>query len=277
MLNMIRQEQNSGSGLHGRFLKGTVVSVVDDDGVQRSRVRIPDVHKGIKDEDLPMASSMGAGGTAAGVGAVNPHPVGSNVWVLHQGNDLYHPMIMGGVNDKSNKLGSVVDKDHKKPDGFVKGEKYADNYGHVSAQGFPDGSLLAMDHKNGTFDYHHKSGTRIRMDGDGNMSVEVAGKSGKKVGSGLNLTIKGPVNITTEDKATITASELNVNCTGGMTWKINGVWKVDASSYEFNGGQSKFPPSSQSGPGNANVQKPNLSFTPRDTPSIPSPAGKHDH
>jgi len=254
-----RQQQNT--GLRNLFT-GTVVDNNDPERRQRVKVRIPDVHRGIGDADLPWARKKDGSGAAAGVGEVRVPPVGAKVSVEFRNGDQYQPEYGG----------TPVSDDVGVEDSFP---NYPNSYGWVDQAGnsviidTTDGSnSITITHCSGTVIQIDNTGKiklsaadNILMEGQGDIAFKCNGKFSVDAGAGIALKGNG-ASIGMEGSMDIRGS--NVQVQGGSV-HLKG--NVQATNDPTVTGASPAGPQSPSAPN---------SITPGTRPVIPSPAGQTD-
>lgn len=188
--------------------RGYVVDNQDPEKRQRVKVRIPQLHRDISDEDLPwsMPSNTGQAHSGSGVGAVDVANEGALVEVWFEEDDPHNPRYGGSP---------PVDNMHE--DNEILGEDYPHTNGQVDSAG----NKWTVNKLRNEVLFQHKSGSSAFYDGAGNIVMHAAGKltlvgsqgvdvvssSGIRVhGGGPGVDIKGgPVNLNSSS-ASATAS-----------------------------------------------------------------------
>ena len=166
---------------------GTVIDNNDPKKMGRVRIRIPNVHNDVADNELPWSVNMAS---SSGSGAVNVPKTGDQVYANVDGNQ---PGFMGSVVSAS-----------------TLGEKLATNY--PSRKGFVTESGVSgfVDVATGLVEFDNGAGCVVALDPGGNVSLNGVGTLNLSVSG--NITITGPA-ITLAGNVEITG-DLNV---GGDT------------------------------------------------------------
>lgn len=171
----------------------------------RVKIRIPQLHRGIPDEDLPwsMPSSEATAHAGAGVGGVNVPPKGAKVGVKMQSNDPH--VVQYGA--------TVSTEDVSKEHPHIKDEDYP----HV--QGFKDhaGNVLRVNTKEGKVEasYTHVSGSSISIDKDGNIHFVSMKKLVFSSPEGVDISSDGPINV--HSKGALSHKGATISQNGGDT------------------------------------------------------------
>ncbi len=157
--------------------------------IQRVKVRIPQKHRNIPDEDIPWSlpdanQSVNNGG--GGTGAVNVPPVGTKVFVRMEDNDPHNPRYSG-----SPTTSDVTEEN----------ELLQDDYPHT--RGFVDhaGNRWDINAEKNTVNFTHKSGATMYIDANGSISASAA--------HDLNISGQGDINVAAKGK-------INMNGAGGV-------------------------------------------------------------
>lgn len=146
----------------GQF-EGYVISTEDPDKRQRVRIRIPQLHRGIPDNKLPLANiqSLGQANAGAGVGSVNVPERYSKVIVTYPTDDPHTPQYSA----------SPASDDVNKDNALVTDDDYPNIYGHVDSYG----NRFSTNRATGDITISHRSGATVLIDGAGNISIAGAG------------------------------------------------------------------------------------------------------
>lgn len=206
--------KNRNSSPRGRQLLGVVVDRTDPKGLGRVKIRIKEVHRGIKDEDLPWVicnSGFGMPGNSPGIGSQNIPEEGTKVWLTSNDRGATSLIMLGPALQEEDKT-DLFDSPSKR--GFV----------HST------GEKLMVDDETKTFEYVHPSGSTIKIEGNGNIKVISSGDiefhaSGKirfiagsdadvHAGGALNLLGGGQAKLHGSSTEVI-GSPLNLNPGGG--------------------------------------------------------------
>lgn len=180
---------------------GFVVDNNDPDKRQRYRVRVPQLHRDIPDEELPWVmpqNNSNQPNAGAGVGGVFVPPKGAKMnWSLTN-NDPHNPMVNGSVTTDD------VNKDNE-----LLNEDYPGTYGAVDHAGNKE----AVNTEKNTKTQTHKTGTTQHTAGNGDHSVFAAGD--------LYLSAKGKI---------VMAAD------GGIQIHAKGALDLKGSTISLNGG-----------------------------------------
>ena len=246
-VNPIREIQSDAVDISGKYFRGRVVDNDDPDKIGRVRIRVPMLHRFIKDEQLPWAIPMndGSSGTTAGqVGSLDVPPLGAYIWMTLLDNDLYYPMYFGAP-----KVKETIHEDLK--------TNYPHSYGRIDRSG----NLTLIDTHEDAIIWHHVSGTLIRIDGAGRVLIQVADE---KVGDdatevnplGLTIEVQGNAEIyATQDAKVHAGRNVDVQANGSATVRADGavtqssarVFQIDGprtfiNSGRASGGNPRNPP-----------------------------------
>lgn len=188
---------------------GTVVSNEDPEYLQRVRVRIANLHRGLTDDQLPWAISAiptcPMGYTTGGVGGVAVPAVGSRVQCKLMDDSPYHPVYF------SHAFSTDADIDSEL---LI---NYPNRYGWVDLAG----NAFIVDTVNGTIDIHHVSGQEILLSSSGvtltatAVDINSDGDLNIKAGGDLNLYSQGDINIASEGNASVAANGTYLDLQGG--------------------------------------------------------------
>lgn len=167
---------------------GFVVDNNDPRMLQRVRVRIPDLHRGIDDKNLPWAISRNSSGQGAvkGIGQVNVPVVGSKVMVSFLQDDPHMLMYVG----------APVTED-------VVSTAFKENYPHSYGTEDAAGNLFIVDTKTGDVRFVHNTGAVIEIDGSGNITVKAAKSLTLAAPDGIKLSTQGNIKIESGDNITM--------------------------------------------------------------------------
>lgn len=199
---------------------GTVVENNDPLGIARIKVQIPNV---LDNDQGPipwcLPSKKSPFGQGLNYGVYGSPKVGSHVRVSFQGGDPQHP-----VYECDEYLAAHANPKFKDPNTW----------------GFkdPGGSELWVDVATGAWEFTHQSGTTLKYDGQGDLTLHVAkdastdivGTETTTVGSNSTKTIQGNLNFTVVGNATIDVQgALSATIGGGATLGVTGDADVTAS------------------------------------------------
>ena len=148
---------------------------------QRCRIRIPQLHRGIPDDQLPwcMPASSGQAHAGAGVGSVDIPPEGALVEVVFDEDDPHNPRYgRSPPVDSVNEDNELLNEDYPKTTGYV------DDAGNKWSYNKQRKETL----------YQHPSGASMFFDGAGNISFSSPGKVTMSGAQGVDV-VGGPVNI----------------------------------------------------------------------------------
>lgn len=217
MFNIGRFQQNLSSRLSFRILPGIVVDVDDPQRLQRVRVRIPNIHQGLKDDELPWVGSLVntfSAAAASTLGAVQVPQKGARVWTMYLDDSGYHGVYLGAVPRRNTRVTELVGKPND-TDPFTGANagkpvtpadqsdqpEYAKDYPHVVGSIDQSGNLLAVNTKRDTIEYTHVSGTSFQVDGKGNVQIAINNYNNPnndartKFGNGLTVLIVGDAKV----------------------------------------------------------------------------------
>ena len=183
LMNPMRDLVNKTPSLKAQKYSGVVVDIDDPMKLQRVKIRIPQLHRGIPDEDLPwsMPQRTGQANSAGGTGTVRVPPKGTKVYSQFENGDPHFPQYSHSPTTED------VQKDHP----LVKDEDYPHVYGEVDQAG----NMWAVNTKKKTSMYLHKSGSSIKFMEDGTImiasakGVMISGKDGVSIVSDTGLTM----------------------------------------------------------------------------------------
>lgn len=184
--------------LNGKTYIGEVVDNNDPEKQQRIKIRIPELHRGVPDEDLPWClpnARLGAqGNSSGGVGSMSIPVVGSKIEVSMGNNSSYFPTYGG----------SPTTKDVKNE--FAQHPDYPHVYGHVDRSG----NKFEVNTAKNTVSFTHVTGTTILIKADG--SVDIGGPKD------VTIACKGDMNLGCEGNMTISSKgSLDVLTDGSLT------------------------------------------------------------
>ena len=167
-----RDIQSSKQGIAGKVFPGVVVDNNDPQRLQRCKVRVRDLHRGLDDASIPWARKRDAArGTAPGVTNVDVPPLGAMVNVSFNDESLYSPEYFGGV---------FAGAAQQAP---------AEGYPHVVIETDQAGNTIRRDTRPGqnAMVISHASGTTITIDNAGDVRLVAAGK--------LEMSAQGDIDI----------------------------------------------------------------------------------
>ena len=131
------------------FYVGVVVNNNDEEKkLQRIKVRIRDIHRNVRDEQLPWCLPISAlFGSGAEIGQFGPIPtIHSKVYVTYLDQSPYYPVYLGGVVSEDRQLDLFTAK------GGL-GDDYPYVYGHIDRSG----NVLIVNTKRNTKHTQHLS------------------------------------------------------------------------------------------------------------------------
>lgn len=254
--------------------KGVITNNKDPDQLGRYQVRIFGLVDGnksgfatSKDADLPWAEAIGstAFGNIGGVGVSSIMHQGTWVWVMLMNDDPNIPVILGTVfgNAKKDQDG-FGDPDSKFPQEEcsdlkpISGDKY--NFNQVIKT--QSGHLIEIDDSEGDerIHIHHKTGTDILIDHEGNIKVlgvkdadikiadnvtwDIGKNSTIKIGGNSTISVQGNLSTTVNGNCTSTVSgnsdtTVSGNCTnttsGDFTNKANSITSQAQGAHTIKG------------------------------------------
>lgn len=173
MSNPIKDALGTRPNLTKSRFRGYVVDRDDPKKRQRVKIRIPQLHRGISDEDLPWSrpSNGGVSNAGSGVGAVNIPPVGALVEGFFEEDDPHNFVFSGSPTVDS------VNKDNE----LLK-EDYPYTHGEIDESG----NRFSINKLRNEILWQHKSGASIFIDGNG--AINLTAKAGVNIsGKGINL------------------------------------------------------------------------------------------
>lgn len=182
-------------------LKATIVSavVIDNDDPEqlfRIKIRCNEIHKGVPDEHLPwarpVAIPIGPGsGTVQGLIAI-PN-INTKVAVMFQDNSDNYPVYLGAIMTEDVKLNELL-------------EDYPNSYGWIDKAN----NKFFINTNTNNVVFHHKSGTKINIDGSGNIEITGA-TTNLNVNGDLNVKSSGNVKIDGNIQLTMDAPTIHLN------------------------------------------------------------------
>jgi len=185
-----------------RFV-GTVVSLDDPLGINRFQVEIPELvseGSGRPWVGMEKASPFGVG---PGFGVYGSPALGSLAIIEFQDGNQSYPICKG----------YMLHNAHKDP-------RFAS--GSVWGYQDPSGNYLIVDMENGTWTWHHHSGTEYEIDNSGNLSATVVGN--------VTINIQGNTSINTEgDTSIVTQGSTYVHSGTGTTIESIGPTILDST------------------------------------------------
>lgn len=186
----------------GRF-QGYVVDNKDPDKRQRVKIRIPQLHRDVPDEDLPWTrpSHRGQANAGGGVGRVDIPPEGSLMDVSFDEDDPHNPLYHG-----SPALDEVA-KDNE-----ILNEDYPHTVGEVDEAG----NKWTVNRLRREVLFQHKSGSSIFIDGAGNIILNARAKLILNGASGVNVTGNN-INIHSPGATDIKGTDVYLNNAGAMS------------------------------------------------------------
>ena len=246
--------------------KGVITNNKDPDQLGRYQVRIFGLVDGntsgfgvSNNADLPWAEAVGstAFGNIGGVGVSSIMHQGTWVWIMLMNDDPNIPVIIGTVlgNAKKDQDG-FGDPEGKFPQqegsdlGPISGDKY--NYNQtIKTQ---SGHLIEIDDSSGDerIHIHHKTGTDILIDHEGNIKVlgvkdadikitdnvtwDIGKNSTIKIGGNSKITVQGNLETTVSGNNTLTVSgNLDCNTSGSFTNKANSITSQAQGAHTLKG------------------------------------------
>lgn len=199
---------------HSDYL-ALVIDNVDPEGLRRVKFRLREIHRGIADDKLPWVkcdfSIGGVGGNSPGIGAQQLPAIGTKIRVRVSDDSNFNFQYVGpGYQDED----KTTDLDPTKPNqvGFVD----------------PFGNKLVMDHAEGTFTYHHKSGTKLFIAANGELNIISANK--------IIMSAQGDLDLRGDNIILNGASDVKVRAGGSL--KLHGGDGVDVRGVPINLNQS---------------------------------------
>jgi hypothetical protein len=162
MLNMGRRNREANKFSHeltGKSLPGEVIDNEDPEKKQRVKIRIPQIHDDIKDEDLPwsLPNNIPAG-NANGAGSMGPIPQkGTKLFMKFNSDTIYDASYEG-----------AVPVDGAKVEEFSGKEGLGADYPNVTGSVDASGNRSYVNTKKDTKEDTHVSGTKTHTDADGN-------------------------------------------------------------------------------------------------------------
>jgi hypothetical protein len=178
-----------------RMYTGRVEDNIDPDKLGRCRVRVFGIFddKNISTQDLPWAvpEQTFIGST---VGNFIVPPVGTLVRVYFDGDDIYAPCYTTKALNK-NQLSTLKDADY--PDTMILLES-------------DQGDYVIINRKTLEFEFHHASGSSVKIIDDGSISID---NTGSDKGA-LVLSIKGDVSLTTDGDVSVEAKKGSIKLGG---------------------------------------------------------------
>lgn len=196
--------QMESRGIAGVRFQGFVVKNDDSDvkdeksrKQQRIKVRIPDLHDDIKDDDDLPWFSTGNLPSYSGSSNIGDHgpipPIGTKVWVSFSDDTQYHGHYIGAVQNEKTKIPEFTDKK----------SEYSQSYPHAHGSVDQSGTFHAVDTKRDVREHTHVTGTAHHIDGKGNVNVVINGDverkdnkdAAKKFAKGLTMAVFGDISL----------------------------------------------------------------------------------
>lgn len=201
------------SEFRGQHYTATVVNNDDsghEDGQkrQRCRLRIPVLHRGIPDDQLPYSMPMPGGGptnAGGGVGSVNVPPKGAKVYVRFDGEDPHTPYYV------SSPTTDDVHKDN---------ELLKEDYPHTSGSVDAYGNKQSVNRKQGTITDTHKSGSMFHRNKDGDIVISAARNLILQGGGDIKVASKGKTQVYGQGDVEVgSKSAMRMQGQGGLSLK----------------------------------------------------------
>jgi hypothetical protein len=182
---------------------GYVVDNNDPKKRQRVKIRIPQLHRGIPDSDLPWCMPIGEGHaqSGAGVGSVNVPNNGALLRVSFSEDDPHNPKYGGSP---------TVDEVHK--DNELLNEDYPATHGSIDAAG----NKLSINKQRNEVLWQHKSGAYVFIDGAGNISISSTGTTFLNSPAGVNIVSGGEIKLHGSG-TDIKGGDVKLNNSGAVT------------------------------------------------------------
>lgn len=211
MLNPVTELE--GSDFNGMFFEGTVVKNDDPDHEERCRIRIKGLHDDIADKDIPWARPACKSIQASLFVNFGAPPLGAQLYVGLQGGDIMFPLYFGAVVNKTTK---ATEAD----------TNYPNRYGHKDKKG----NIFFIDTQTGDVDFHHFTGTFIKILPSGeinahsasNVTLDVVGNILATVGGNTTLTTTGKNTITSTGDTILNAAKVTATITSDLTATVAG-------------------------------------------------------
>ena len=178
-----------------KMFTGKIEDNIDPDKLGRCRIRVFGIFddKNISTKDLPWAvpEQSFIGST---VGSFVVPPIGTIVRVYFDNDDIYSVCYTTKALN-TNQLSSLKDQDY--PDTMVLLESDSGDY-------------VIINRKTLEFEFHHASGSSVKLDADGNIDIN---NTGSEVGK-LTINVKGDVSLTTDGDVSVEATKGNIKLGG---------------------------------------------------------------
>jgi Type VI secretion system/phage-baseplate injector OB domain len=176
---------------------GFVVDNNDPKKIQRVKIRIREIHRGILDAELPWATPYSSifQGNTAGVGIVNVPVVGSRVFVDFIDNEMTMPVYMAAVQDELVKTTELTQT----------------NYPHVYGSIDRSGNLVYVDTHANTIKLTHVSGTEVFIAANGEVTIKTPSNLSLNASGNINIRAGGDLKLHAQGNVDISGVEIHEN------------------------------------------------------------------
>lgn len=190
-----------GTRLNAGKWRGYVVDRNDPEKRQRVKIRIPQLHRGIPDSQLPwsMPTNGGQANAGGGVGTVAIPAKGALVEGFFEEDDPHNFRFTGSPPVDS------VNKDNE-----LLGEDYPYTEGSIDESG----NRTSVNRLRNEILIHHTSGASIFIDGAGNISLNAKGKLTLNGAQGVDVTGGGTINMHSGEKVDSKGGPIFMNSSG---------------------------------------------------------------
>ena len=184
--------------LRFKLVLGIVVTNNDPAKLMRVKIRAHSIHRNVDDESLPWAIpyfNINPQGVGSGMSGVSVPGIGTKILFFFQDDSIMNPVYVGGF-----MTGNLAIEELN--------EDYPHSYGYIDRSG----NLFFTNTEKDHIIINHVSGTSIKIDGAGRMSIAVADtKIGPNATTfnerGLSIDVIGNADISVEGNVFITATE----------------------------------------------------------------------
>lgn len=182
--------------------EGWVIDNNDPKKRQRSRVRIPVLHRDIPDDKLPWShiKSSGMSQAGAGVGGVNVPDKYAKIDISFDEDDPHNPRYSTSpTSDDVHKDNELLTMD------------YPNTYGQQDSHG----NLTLVNKATGDITTIHKSGSVTNIDGSGNVSVSSVANANVAAAGDISVAAGGNLNLSAGGAVNISGAEIHLNSAAG--------------------------------------------------------------
>lgn len=208
LLRVNQAVQKPNSQIGGTKLLGYVIDDADPDKRQRVRIRIPQLHKGVPDNELPWAvyRAEGQHNSGAGAGSVRVPTKGSKVYSSFDDNDPHHPYYGGSpTTDDVNKDNELLQED------------YPNTYGQIDQAG----NMWKVNTQQNTMQLKHVSGMAFDIGSGGDVTIASPGNVTISAKGNLTIVADGALKMHAQGETSIKGSAIKENCSDGAASSVS--------------------------------------------------------